>query len=62
MIVHGLRDAVVSIESSRHLASTGSPKLVRLVEVDDEHRLSSLLDNDRLASLVREVASDIDSK
>jgi predicted alpha/beta hydrolase family esterase len=62
VIVHGLRDAVVSIESSRHLASTGSPKLVRLVEVDDEHRLSSLLERDLLSSLVREVALDIDSK
>ncbi|MCA9598868.1 MAG: hypothetical protein KC776_36405 [Myxococcales bacterium] len=62
VIVHGLHDAIVSIESSRHLASTGSPKRVRLVEVDDEHRLSRLLEGDLLASLVREVASDIDSK
>jgi predicted esterase len=57
VIVHGLRDDVVDIEGSRRLARTGSPGLVRLDEVDDDHRLGSLLATGRLAELVREIAS-----
>jgi pimeloyl-ACP methyl ester carboxylesterase len=56
LLVHGTRDHIVDIEGSRRLARTGSPDLVRLVEVDDDHRLGSLLVGDRLADLVREVA------
>lgn len=54
-IVHGTRDDVVAIEGSRALARTGTPELVRLVEVDDEHRLQSLVDSGRLAELVLSV-------
>jgi predicted esterase len=57
VLVHGHRDDVVSIEGSRSLARTGTPGLVELVEVDDEHRLGSLLEGDRLAELVRRVAA-----
>ena len=57
LLVHGTRDEIISIEASRHLALTGSPDLVRLIEVDDDHRLGSLLLGDRLADLVREVAA-----
>ncbi len=53
-IVHGLSDAIVPPEDSRELAGTGSAGLVRLIEVDDEHRLQSLVDSGRLADLVRE--------
>ena len=53
IIVHGTRDDVVSIEGSRALARTGTPGLVRLVEVTDEHRLGSLVETDSLAKLVR---------
>lgn len=54
LLVHGTRDEVVPIEHSRRLAQTGSPGLVRLLEVDDTHRLTGLVESDRLADLVRE--------
>ena len=53
LIVHGTRDAVVAIDGSRALAGTGTVGLVRLVEVDDEHRLSTLTQTDTLANLVK---------
>ncbi len=57
LLVHGTRDDVIGIEGSRRLAATGTPERVRLVEVDDGHRLGTLLTTDRLADLVREVAA-----
>ena len=49
-LVHGSRDDIVDPEDSRRLASCGSPDLVRLIEVDDDHPLRvSVLDG----SLVR---------
>jgi hypothetical protein len=57
IIVHGTRDTVVSIAGSRALAQTGSPALVKLIEVDDEHRLQTLVESSRLAELVRQVVS-----
>ena len=57
VIVHGFRDDVVSIEGSRGLALTGSPGMIELVEVDDEHRLGTLLVGDALADLVRRAYS-----
>lgn len=53
LIAHGTRDAVVSVDDSRALAKTGTKGRVELVEVDDEHRLASLLEGERLAMLVR---------
>jgi predicted esterase len=53
VIVHGSRDAIVSIEDSRKLAATGARGLVDFVEVDDEHRLATLLEGDALATFVR---------
>lgn len=53
LIVHGTRDTVVDIAGSRALSQTGTRGLVRLVEVDDEHRLSTLAQTDALANLVR---------
>jgi pimeloyl-ACP methyl ester carboxylesterase len=52
-LVHGTRDEVVPIEGSRRLALTGSPGLVELLEVDDDHRLKSLIASERLSELVR---------
>lgn len=57
LLVHGTRDDVIDIEGSRRLARTGTPGRVRLLEVDDGHRLDGLLQGDRLADLVREVAA-----
>jgi pimeloyl-ACP methyl ester carboxylesterase len=54
IIVHGSRDEVLPIEKSRLLAASGTPERVELVEVDDTHRLASLLEDGRLAELVRE--------
>ena len=56
VLVHGTRDEVVAIEGSRALAKTGSPGMVELIEVDDEHRLASLLVDESLADLVRKAA------
>jgi len=50
-VVHGTRDAICSIEVSRALARAGGA--VRLVEVDDEHRLGSLLEGEAFADFVR---------
>lgn len=55
LIVHGTRDSIVDIAGSRALSQTGSRHCVRLIEVDDEHRLQSLVDTGRLAGLVHEV-------
>ena len=57
LVVHGTKDDVVDIDGSRRLANTGSPERVRLVEVDDGHRLQSLIDDGRLAGLVHQAAS-----
>jgi predicted esterase len=54
-LVHGLRDELIDPEESRRLARTGTPGLVRLLEVDDEHRLGALVASGRLAELVREL-------
>lgn len=54
LLVHGTRDAVVDPAHSRALAATGDPARVRLIEVDDDHRLSATSAGERLAELVRE--------
>jgi predicted esterase len=53
VIAHGSRDELVPVDDSRALAATGTPGLVDLVVVDDEHRLRTLLESDALATLVR---------
>lgn len=55
-LVHGQRDDVVDIEDSRALARTGTPGLVRLIEVDDDHSLSGLVQSGRLVEIVHELA------
>jgi alpha/beta superfamily hydrolase len=56
IIAHGTRDDVVDIEGSRGLAHSSSAEWAELLEVDDDHRLESLVTSGRLAELVREVA------
>lgn len=58
-LVHGVHDAIVPIEDSRALAKTGTPGLVVLEEVDDEHRLSSLVASEHLATLVLELRARV---
>ena len=55
-LVHGRRDAIVDPEDSRALAATGSPDRVRLIEVDDDHRLRSLVSSGELLEIARELA------
>lgn len=55
-IVHGRNDTVVRIDDSRLLARTGSPDLVRLIEVDDDHALSRTVAQSELVQFVRELA------
>jgi hypothetical protein len=56
-LVHGLRDELVEIEDSRRLARTGSPELVRMIEVDDDHPLRGLVRSGELVELVQELAA-----
>ncbi len=53
-VVHGTRDAVVPREHSLRLVEGRSPSRARLVTVDDDHRLQSLVDTGALADIVRE--------
>jgi alpha/beta superfamily hydrolase len=55
-LVHGSGDDVVDIADSRALARSGTPGLVRLIEVDDDHSLHRMVDSGRLVELVRQLA------
>lgn len=57
-IVHGTNDEVVDIDDSRQLARTGTSKLVRLIEVDDDHSLHAMVADGRLLDLVRDIAKE----
>jgi hypothetical protein len=56
-IVHGRRDEIVDPEDSRALARAGGPAHVRLVLVDDDHRLSASVEAGRLEAWVTELAA-----
>lgn len=56
-IVHGTQDDVVNIEDSRALSQTGSNGMVTLFEVEDTHRLPSLVESDRLGRLIPTLAA-----
>ena len=56
-IVHGTRDEVVPLGDSHALARAGSPDLVRLIEVDDDHALHALVRDGRLVAMVRDLAA-----
>lgn len=55
-IAHGSRDDVVDPEESRRLATTGSPNLVRLLEVDDDHSLHTSTESGALIDWVNALA------
>jgi pimeloyl-ACP methyl ester carboxylesterase len=57
IIAHGRSDDVISLADSHDLAATGSPEFVELVELDDGHRLDSLVESEALADLVRRAAT-----
>jgi alpha/beta superfamily hydrolase len=54
-LVHGRQDAIIDVEDSRLLARSGTPGLVRLIEVDDEHSLHGLVESGKLAGFVRKL-------
>ncbi len=56
-LAHGTGDDIVPPAASRQLARTGSPSLVRLLEVDDDHRLRAAVADGRLVTWVRELAA-----
>jgi pimeloyl-ACP methyl ester carboxylesterase len=51
-IVHGSRDEIVAPEDSRLLAAAGSPRWVRLIEVDDDHPLRESVESGKLIEWV----------
>jgi hypothetical protein len=55
-LVHSPEDEVVDIEGSRALAKTGSPELVELIEVDDDHGLTGITASGELLRFVRRAA------
>jgi predicted esterase len=57
-LVHGLHDDIVPPEESQMLARSGTPGLVRLIQVDDDHPLSASVASGRLVELVRELAAE----
>ncbi|MBK8170331.1 MAG: hypothetical protein IPK60_08275 [Sandaracinaceae bacterium] len=52
-LVHAVQDDIVAIEGSRSLAQTGTPSLVRLIEVDDDHALTNYVATGAFLDLVR---------
>lgn len=54
-IAHGTGDTLVDPKESRVLARTGTPELVRLIEVDDDHPLSKSTESGALLDWVREL-------
>jgi hypothetical protein len=56
-IVHGLNDTLIDPADSRSLASSGSPGLVRLIEVEDDHSLHASVQSGALLDWVRGLAA-----
>lgn len=54
-IVHGLRDETVDPDDSRRLAEGADPERVRLLLVDDDHRLSRSVESGKLEQWVGEL-------
>lgn len=52
-LVHAPEDTVVDIAGSRALAKTGSPELVELIEVHDDHALAKITANGELLRFVQ---------
>ena len=58
-IVHAVEDEVVDVEGSRALAKTGTPALVELIEVNDDHALAALVESGELIRLVHRAVSAV---
>jgi dienelactone hydrolase len=56
-LVHATGDQVVPVRDSRRLARSGTPGLVRLFEVEDDHALHDFVASGRLVSMARELAA-----
>jgi alpha-beta hydrolase superfamily lysophospholipase len=56
-LVHGTRDELIDVEESRALARSGTPELVRLIEVEDDHPLRACVADGRLIEWVRDLAA-----
>ncbi|CAG8579178.1 14828_t:CDS:2 [Acaulospora morrowiae] len=54
-LIHGTKDSIIPVEHSRLLATKGTHELVKLVEVDDQHELLSLIDNQWFLDLIQDV-------
>ena len=57
-LVHAIGDDVVPVEDSRVLARSGTPGLVRLIEVDDDHPLHAAVARGDLERWVRALARE----
>jgi hypothetical protein len=55
-LVHATADEVVPVADSRRLARSGTPGLVRLVEVEDDHALRAFTASGRLVETVEALA------
>ena len=58
-LVHGLGDDIIDPEDSRRLAAAGDPASVRLIEVDDDHRLFNAIANRDLVDWVERLAASV---
>ncbi|RUS32880.1 hypothetical protein BC938DRAFT_473941, partial [Jimgerdemannia flammicorona] len=56
-LIHGTRDNVVDIRGSRLLATKGTLGLVRLIEVNDVHKLPTLVGSDIFFNAIKEVVA-----
>lgn len=56
-LVHGLHDDVIDPQDSRRLAASCQSKMVRLLEVDDDHPLRDSVASGALIDWVRELAT-----
>jgi predicted esterase len=59
-LVHASEDSIVDVEHSRRLVATGTPGLVRLIEVDDDHPLHASVAAGRLIEWVAALGADPD--
>jgi len=56
-LVHGTSDEVIDSQDSHRLAAAGNAESIRLIEVDDDHRLNKSVANGDLIGWVRALAT-----
>lgn len=56
-LVHAPGDEVVDVAGSRELARSGTPGLVQLIEVDDDHALTRFTESGELLALAQRMAA-----